>query len=112
MLAELVKGGKLPPVDQRLPKNPMVMVGYEGIGKHGGIHTLRHCWATHLLESGVDLFTLQQWMGHREIGTTTRYLRLARPGATVRGDAPLSLLAALPRPGAAEAAAAQPQPST
>src|SRR5574337_792555 len=35
-LAELVKGGKLPPVEQRLPKNPMVMVGYEGIGKHGG----------------------------------------------------------------------------
>jgi len=37
MLADLVKAGKLPPVDQRLPKNPMVMTGYEGIGKHGGL---------------------------------------------------------------------------
>lgn len=36
MLADLVKAGKLPPVEQRLPKNPMVMVGYEGIGKYGG----------------------------------------------------------------------------
>ncbi len=36
MLADLVKAGKLPPVDQRLPKNPMVMVGYEGVGKYGG----------------------------------------------------------------------------
>jgi len=36
MLADLVKQGKLPPVDQRLPKNPMVMVGYEGVGKFGG----------------------------------------------------------------------------
>jgi len=36
MLADLVKAGKLPVVDQRLPKNPMVMTGYEGVGKHGG----------------------------------------------------------------------------
>ncbi len=36
MLADLVKAGSLPPVDQRLPKNPMVMTGYEGIGNYGG----------------------------------------------------------------------------
>ena len=36
MLAELVKAGKLPPVDARLPKNPLVLKGYEGIGKYGG----------------------------------------------------------------------------
>lgn len=36
MLADLVKAGKLPPLEKRLPKNPMVMVGYEGVGKHGG----------------------------------------------------------------------------
>src|SRR5512136_2626542 len=35
MLADLVKAGTLPPVDQRLPKNPGVMVGYEGVGKYG-----------------------------------------------------------------------------
>jgi peptide/nickel transport system substrate-binding protein len=37
MLADLVKAGKLPPLAQRLPKNPMVMTGYEGLGKHGGL---------------------------------------------------------------------------
>ena len=36
MLADLVKAGKLPNVDQRLPKNPMVMTGYEGNGNYGG----------------------------------------------------------------------------
>lgn len=36
MLAELVKAGQLPPVEERLPKIPMVMEGYEGIGNYGG----------------------------------------------------------------------------
>ena len=37
MLADLVKAGTLPSLDKRLPKNPMVMTGYEGLGKHGGL---------------------------------------------------------------------------
>lgn len=52
-----------------------------GIHKRGGIHTLRHCYATHLLEAGVDLHSLSQWLGHRHLGTTARYLHLARPDA-------------------------------
>jgi site-specific recombinase XerD len=68
-----------------------------GITKRGGIHTLRHCYATHLLEAGVDLYTLSQWLGHRHVSTTARYLHLARPDAPdgARRD-PLKLLAALP----------------
>ncbi|MEY2874717.1 MAG: hypothetical protein RLZZ373_2088 [Pseudomonadota bacterium] len=68
-----------------------------GITKHGGIHTLRHCYATHLLEAGVDLYSLQQWLGHRHLSTTTRYVHLARPEVPdgVRGR-PLALLEALP----------------
>jgi len=42
MLAELVKAGKLPAVDQRLPKNPWVVASYEGTGKYGG--TWRRCF--------------------------------------------------------------------
>lgn len=68
-----------------------------GIGKRGGIHTLRHCYATHLLESGVDLHSLSQWLGHRHVSTTMRYLHLARPDAPEgMRSAPLALLQALP----------------
>ena len=70
-----------------------------GICKSGGIHTLRHCYATHLLESGVDLHTLSKWLGHRHVSTTMRYLHLARPDAPdgMRA-APLQLLGALDAP--------------
>ncbi len=68
-----------------------------GITKSGGIHTLRHCYATHLLEAGVDLHSLSQWLGHSHVSTTTRYLHLVRPDVPdgARRE-PLNLLHALP----------------
>lgn len=66
-----------------------------GITKVGGIHVLRHCFATHLLESGIDLSSISTLMGHAHLSTTSRYLRMARPGHCA-GDAALALLSQLP----------------
>ena len=68
-----------------------------GITKTGSTHTLRHCCATHLLETGVDLHTICRLLGHKHIETTQRYLHLISPQFRARQDGdPLDLLAALP----------------
>lgn len=53
-----------------------------GIAREGGIHTLRHAFATHLIEAGVGLHTVQRLLGHGHISTTMRYLHLARSHLT------------------------------
>ena len=67
-----------------------------GITKVGGIHTLRHCFATHLLEAGVDLHGVSKLLGHAHLSTTSLYLRMARPGDAA-GDNALALLSQLPK---------------
>jgi site-specific recombinase XerD len=47
-----------------------------GIKKHGGVHSLRHAFATHALESGADLFAIKQLLGHSSVTSTVRYLRM------------------------------------
>jgi len=62
-----------------------------GLQKRVTPHTLRHCFASHLLEQGVDLRTIQVLMGHRSLGTTAKYVHVAM-AAMARVKSPLDSL--------------------
>jgi integrase len=51
------------------------------VNKKISVHTLRHAYATHLLEQGVNIRVIQRYMGHKPLETTMRYLHLTRTGA-------------------------------
>jgi site-specific recombinase XerD len=59
-----------------------------GIEKPGGLHVLRHTFATNLLEAGVGLHTLQRLLGHKSLRSTAHYLHLMRPAEEAAKSVP------------------------
>lgn len=82
------KGWLFPGADPQQPITPTTIRNYlqcacnnAGIKKAVTVHTLRHCFATHMLEAGTNIFAIKRLLGHASIVSTCRYLQLVRPDA-------------------------------
>lgn len=69
-------------------------VDRSGIKRKGGLHSLRHSFATHLLEAGVEITLVQRLLGHTSLATTARYLHVTQ-GRTQALAKPLDLISTL-----------------
>ncbi len=74
------RDGQSPFDDTTLQKTFTAARADAGIEKNASIHTLRHGYATHLLEAGISLRTIQHVLGHKSLRTTELYMHVTQPG--------------------------------
>ncbi len=80
--------------EERLSRQLRLACTQAGIAKHVTVHTLRHSFATHLLQAGTDIRTAQELLGHSDVSTTMIYihvLKVAAGGTASPLDALLSV---------------------